>query len=131
MQATSVRVIVFVFACAIGGFWVSRPVVLADEANPTAKSDGKSTKSSEKDDELTPDILAKRLEFDWSQISAQANRTLKQNSTSRSINIYGQVKILKELDILALGQQTEVIEAVDENGNDLRRQMPSSRNSSS
>ncbi len=83
------------------------------------KKDDKSDDKKDDEEETTPEELAKRLEFDWNQITASATRNLKQPTTTRSINIYGQVKIVNEQDILALGQQTELTSAVDDTGKDL------------
>ncbi len=92
----------------------------ADDKPPDAKADPTANKA-EKEDELTPEQLAEQLEFDWQSINIQASRGLKAPaaSASRSLSIYGQVKIVKELDILAIAQQTDLTEATDDNGNDL------------
>jgi hypothetical protein len=90
----------------------------AEEKGETAKPTEKAKAASDETAEVTPEQLAERLEFEWTQISAQASRAIKQQGTSRSVNISGQVKIVKELDILALGQQTELTEAIDDMGKD-------------
>jgi hypothetical protein len=109
-QTTIITSLVF---CA----WLAN-VARAEEKGETAKPAEKAKAAGDETAETTPEQLAERLEFEWTQISAQASRPIKQQGINRSINVSGQVKIVKELDILALGQQTELTEAIDETGKD-------------
>jgi hypothetical protein len=65
---------------------------------------------------LTPEKLAEQFSVEWTNISASAQRVLKQDHTQRTINISGQITLVKEENILLLSSGAEVSEAIDDTG---------------
>ena len=68
---------------------------------------------------LTPEQLAQQFSMEWSNVSVSAQLNLKNQTTTRSINISGELRLEDEENVLGVCSQISAVKAIAGDGREL------------